>query len=53
MKAVRFQATLAEVYAILSVSRNGAVYIFSATSDDIIGIITWETLSQYLHKASY
>ena len=53
MKAVRFQATLAEVYAILSTSRDGAVYIYSNTTDDIIGIITWETLSHYLHKASY
>ncbi|MFT6988350.1 MAG: H+/Cl- antiporter ClcA [Paraglaciecola sp.] len=53
MKAVRFQATLAEVYAILSSSRDGAVYIFSNTTDDIIGIITWEALSQYLHQASY
>jgi hypothetical protein len=53
MNPVRFQATLAEVYAILSISRGGAVYIFSNTTDDIIGIITWETLSHYLHQASY
>ena len=53
MNAVRFQATLAEVYAILSTSRDGAVYIFSDSSDDIIGIITWQTLSHYLHQASY
>jgi H+/Cl- antiporter ClcA len=53
MDAVRFQATLAEVYAILSPSRDGAVYIFSDTTDDIIGIITWETLSHYLHQLSY
>jgi H+/Cl- antiporter ClcA len=53
MNAVRFQATLAEVYAILSTSRDGAVYIFSNNTDEIIGIITWETLSYYLHQASY
>jgi H+/Cl- antiporter ClcA len=53
MKAVRFQATLAEVYAILSPNRSGAVYIFSNITDNIIGIISWETLSHYLHKASY
>jgi hypothetical protein len=53
MNAVRFQATLAEVYAILSIKRDGAVYIFSNTTDDIIGIISWETLSHYLHQASY
>jgi CIC family chloride channel protein len=53
MSGVRFQATLAEVYTILSTSRDGAVYIFSNTTDDIIGIIKWETLSHYLHEASY
>jgi H+/Cl- antiporter ClcA len=53
MKAVRFQATLAEVYAILSTKRRGAVYIYSNTTDDIVGIISWETLSHYLHQASY
>ncbi len=53
MNAVRFQATLAEVYAILSIKRDCAVYIFSNTTDDIIGIISWETLSHYLHQASY
>ncbi|MBL4630761.1 MAG: chloride channel protein, partial [Paraglaciecola sp.] len=53
MTAVKFQATLAEVYAILSASRDGTVYICSHTTDDIIGIITWKTLSHYLHQASY
>jgi CIC family chloride channel protein len=53
MSGVRFQATLAEVYTILSTSRDGAVYIFSNTTDDIIGIIEWESLSHYLHEASY
>jgi CIC family chloride channel protein len=53
MSGVRFQATLAEVYTILSTSRDGAVYIFSNTTDDIIGIIKWESLSHYLHEASY
>lgn len=53
MKAVRFQATLAEVYGILSTHRQGAVYIYSKTTDDIVGIISWDTLSHYLHQASY
>lgn len=53
MKAVGFQATLAEVYAILSANRSGAVYIYSNSTDNIVGIISWETLSHYLHKASY
>lgn len=53
MEPVRLQATLAEVYSILSKDRGGAVYIFSSTTDNIIGIISWETLSHYLHKANY
>jgi H+/Cl- antiporter ClcA len=53
MNAVRFQATLAEVYATLSPSRDGAVYIYSNNTDEIIGIITWESLSYYLHQARY
>ncbi|WP_299080044.1 chloride channel protein [uncultured Paraglaciecola sp.] len=53
MQAVKYQATLAEVYAILSPQRAGAVCIYSDSADDIIGIITWETLSLYLHQASY
>jgi hypothetical protein len=52
MQGVNFQATLAEVYSLLEVNRNGAVYIFS-TAEKIVGIITWETLRHHLHKASY
>jgi hypothetical protein len=52
MQGVNFQATLAEVYSLLEVNRNGAVYIFT-TTEKILGIITWETLRHHLHKASY
>lgn len=53
MKPVRFQATLAEVYAILSPKRAGAIYIYANSTDDLVGIISWETLRHYLHKANY
>lgn len=53
MQKVNFQATLAEVYKILEFKREGAVYIFSTTTEEIVGIITWETLRHHLHKASY
>jgi H+/Cl- antiporter ClcA len=53
MQGVNFQATLAEVYRILELNRDGAVYIFSTTSEQIVGIITWKTLRHHLHKASY
>jgi H+/Cl- antiporter ClcA len=53
MQGVDFQATLAEVYRILELNRDGAVYIFSTTSEQIVGIITWKTLRHHLHKASY
>lgn len=53
MQGVNFQATLAEVYSLLEVKREGAVYIFSTTTEQIMGIITWKTLRHHLHKASY
>jgi len=53
MQGVDFQATLAEVYRILELNRDGAVYIFSTTSEQIVGIIKWKTLRHHLHKASY
>jgi H+/Cl- antiporter ClcA len=53
MQGVSFQATLAEVYSLLEVNREGAVYIFSTTATEIVGVITWETLRHHLHKASY
>ena len=53
MQGVSFQATLAEVYSLLEVNRYGAVYVFSTTAEEIVGVITWKTLSYHLHKASY
>ena len=53
MQGVNFQATLAEVYSLLEIKRDGAVYIFSTSAEQIMGIITWKTLRHHLHKASY
>jgi hypothetical protein len=53
MQGINFQATLAEVYSLLEVNRHGAVYVFSTTAEEIVGVITWKTLRYHLHKASY
>lgn len=53
MQGVGFQATLAEVYSILAAKREGAVYIYAVDRENIIGIVTWQTLRNDLHKASY
>ncbi|GAA0859661.1 chloride channel protein [Aliiglaciecola litoralis] len=53
MQAVSSQATLAEVYEILQANRNGAVYVYETTPSSIIGVITWNTLSSYLHKEKF
>ncbi|MDU0352805.1 chloride channel protein [Paraglaciecola aquimarina] len=53
IQGLKFQATLAEVYALLQNKRAGAVYIYANTPDNIVGIVTWDMLRNYLHKASY
>jgi CIC family chloride channel protein len=53
IKGVSGQATLAEVYEILQASRDGAVFVFNHVHSDIIGVITWHKLRNYLHQASY
>lgn len=53
MKGVKSQATLAEVYGILATKRQGAVYIYSSSPNDIIGVISWNKLRDNLHQASF
>ena len=53
MQGVQEQATLAEVYEILNISRRGAVYIYSKENLEIIGIITWNNLQSNLMKEQY
>jgi len=42
------QATLAEAYLLLLHQRNGGVYIYDKDSDDILGIITFDQIKNYL-----
>ena len=53
MQGVSFQSTLAEVYQILQSSREGAVYVYENEPSNITGVITWNMLRSYLHKAQY
>lgn len=51
MEGISSQATLAEVYEILQVNRDGAVFIYGAAPSELIGVITWNNLRHHLHKA--
>ena len=53
ISGVNSQATLAEVYELLQAKRDGAVYVFAEKNTDIVGVITWHNLRNYLHQASY
>lgn len=47
------QSTLAEVYKLLQVKREGAVFIFNQENRQIMGVITWHILRNYLHQEQY
>jgi CIC family chloride channel protein len=53
MQGVPMQSTLAEVYEILQANREGAVYVHDNTPVGLQGVITWNSLRNYLHKAQY
>ncbi|MBU2879417.1 chloride channel protein [Aliiglaciecola lipolytica] len=53
MEGVPSQSTLAEVYEILQVNRDGAVYVYETTPSSIVGVITWNTLRNYLHQEKF
>jgi CIC family chloride channel protein len=53
MQGLSSQATLAEVYDILQAGRRGAVYIYDSAPSEIIGVISWNTLRNHLHKEQY
>lgn len=43
-----YQATLAEAYAMLKDSREGGVYLYDGTEDNIIGVLLFEQIRSYL-----
>ncbi len=45
---ISHQATLAEAYQLLIAERCGAVYIYQDNINDIVGIVTFEQIRQYL-----
>lgn len=53
MQGVSFQSTLAEVYSILETNRDGTVYIYANSPETLVGVLTWKTLRNNLHKALY
>jgi chloride channel protein, CIC family len=53
MEGLPSQATLAEVYEELQASRDGAVYIYEDSPEEIVGIITWNRLHAELLKEQY
>lgn len=53
MQGVPSEATLAEVYELLQKAREGAVYIYRNHSSKIIGVITWDSVRNYLYKQDF
>ncbi|UAA38263.1 chloride channel protein [Paraneptunicella aestuarii] len=53
MQGVPSEATLAEVYELLQKAREGAVYIYRNHSSNIIGVITWDSVRNYLYKQDF
>lgn len=53
MEGLSAQCTLHEVYEHLKNARSGAVYIYDHELNDIVGVITWNTLQSFLQKAQY
>ena len=45
---ISHQATLAEAYQLLIAERCGGVYIYQDNINDIMGIVTFEQIRQYL-----
>ena len=48
LKPISYQATLAEAYLALVHDRCGGVYIFKESKKEILGIVTFEQIRQYL-----
>jgi len=53
MQGVPTQATLAEVFEILQTNREGAVYVYRGQASQIVGVITWYSVRQYLNSQQF
>ncbi|MBC3765160.1 chloride channel protein [Neptunicella marina] len=53
MQGISALCTLAEVYVMLQAERRGAVYVYDRSPHNIVGIITWNNLRNYLHKEDF
>ncbi|RDV28967.1 chloride channel protein [Alteromonas aestuariivivens] len=53
MEGLNAQSTLHEVYEKLRNSRSGAIYVYDNEPQEIIGVVTWNTLQSFLQKAQY
>ncbi|WP_026375927.1 chloride channel protein [Aestuariibacter salexigens] len=53
MEGIHSQATLAEVYEILSKRREGGVYVYDTVPENIVGVITWNYLHSYLMREQF
>ncbi|MCY7294617.1 chloride channel protein [Alteromonas sp. a30] len=53
MQGVPAQATMAEVYDILQRNRQGAVYVYRNTAENIVGVITWDCVRHYINQQHY
>lgn len=53
MQGLSSQSTMAEVFEALKETREGAVYIYSDSPSDIIGLISWDILQNRLFKEDH
>lgn len=52
LEGVHAQSSMAEVYERLKRMRSGAVYIYNEDPNEIMGVVTWETVQTYLQHDS-
>ena len=53
IEGLNSQSTLFEVYEKLKNTRSGAVFIYDSKKEDVVGVITWNILQNFLQRAQY
>jgi hypothetical protein len=53
MQGLSSQSTLAEVFNALKAKGEGAVYIYDESTNDILGLISWDMLQSQLFKEDH